>query len=58
MYDNFEKNLQTELYSVHKNLNIPFNEIYDMPVMYRRDLINIHNKMIEEENERMRQKTS
>ena len=58
MYDNYEKNLQTELYAFHKNLNISFNEIYDMPVMFRRDLIRIHNKMVEDENERMRQKTT
>lgn len=58
MYDNYEKNLQTELYSVHKNLKIPFNELYDMPVMFRRDLINVHNKMIEEENEEMKRKTT
>lgn len=58
MYDGYEKNLQTELYSVHKNLKIPFNEIFDMPVMYRRDLIKIHNRIVEEENERMRKKTS
>ena len=58
MYDGYEKNLQTELYSFHKNLKIPFNEIYDMPVMYRRDLIKVHNKIVEEENERMKQKTS
>lgn len=58
MYDGYEKNLQTELYSVHKNLKIPFNELYDMPVMFRRDLIKVHNKIVEEENERLKQKTS
>lgn len=58
MYDGYEQNLQTELYSVHKNLNIPFNELYDMPVMYRRDLINVHNKIVEEENERIKKKTT
>ena len=54
MYDGYEENLNTELYSVHKNLKIPFNELYDMPVMYRRDLIRIHNKMVEKENSRMK----
>ena len=58
MYDGYEKNLQTELYSFHKNLKIPFNEIFDMPVMYRRNLIQVHNKIIEEENERMKKKTT
>ena len=51
-------NLQTELYSVHKNLKIPFNELYDMPVMFRRDLINVHNQIIEQENEEMKRKTT
>lgn len=58
MYDGYEKNLQTELYSFHKNLKIPFNEIFDMPVMYRRNLIQVHNKIVEEENERMKKKTT
>ena len=54
MYDGFEENLLTELYMVHKNLKIPFNELYDMPVMYRRELVKIHNRVIEVENDRMR----
>ena len=58
MYDGYEKNLQTELYSFHKNLKMPFNEIFDMPVMYRRNLIQVHNKIVEEENERMKKKTT
>ena len=58
MYDGYEKNLQTELYSVHKKLKIPFNELYDMPVMFRRDLINVHNQIIEQENEEMKRKTT
>ncbi len=58
MYDGYEKSLQTELYTVHKNLKIPFNELYDMPVMFRRDLIQIHNKIVEEENEKMNRKAT
>lgn len=58
MYDGYEMNLQTELYSIHKNLKIPFNEIYDMPVMYRRDLIRVHNKLVADENEMMKRKTT
>jgi hypothetical protein len=54
MYDGYEENLLTELYMVHKNLKIPFNELYDMPIMYRRELIRIHNRAIEMENERMK----
>lgn len=42
----------TELYSVHKNLKISMKELYDMPVMYRRDLIKTHNKSVSDENER------
>lgn len=52
MYDGYEENLMTELYSVHKNLKISMKELYDMPVMYRRDLIKTHNKLVSEENER------
>lgn len=51
MYDGYEENLMTELYSVHKNLKISMKELYDMPVMYRRDLIKTHNKLVSEENE-------
>lgn len=54
MYDKYEENLITELYMVHKNLKIPFHEIYDMPVMYRRELIKVHNKIVDAENARMR----
>lgn len=54
IYDGYEENLLTELYMVHKNLKIPFNELYDMPIMYRRELIRIHNRAIEMENERMK----
>ena len=54
MYDGYEENLLTELYMVHKNLKIPFNELYDMPIMYRRELIRVHNRVIEQENERMK----
>lgn len=54
MYDGYEENLLTELYMVHKNLKIPFNELYDMPIMYRRELIRVHNRAIEQENERMK----
>lgn len=46
----------TELYRIHKYLNIPYTEILQMPVMYRRDLINIHNKIVEEEKEALNQK--
>ena len=58
MYDGYDLNLQTELYTVHKNLKIPFTEIFDMPVMYRRDLIRVHNKVVADENERMKRKTT
>jgi hypothetical protein len=58
MYDNYEENLQTELYAFHKNLKIHFNEIYDMPVMYRRNLIGVHNKIVEQENDSMKKKTT
>lgn len=58
MYDGYEQNLLTELYMVHKNLKIPFTEIYDMPVMYRRDLIKTHNIVVKEENERMKKKAT
>jgi hypothetical protein len=58
MYDGYEKNLHTELYSVHKNLKIPFNELYDMPVMYRRDMIAVHNRLVEKEKEALNKKTT
>ena len=52
MYDGYEESLATELYGIHKNMGISFTELYDMPVMYRRDLIRIHNKLVEEETRR------
>lgn len=52
MYDKFEENLNTEIYNIHKHLNIPFREIYEMPVMYRRDLVKIHNKEVQKENQK------
>lgn len=58
MYDGYEKNLQTELYSIHKHLRIPFSELYDMPVMFRRDLVKVHNKFVDEENNNLERKTT
>lgn len=58
MYDGFYKDLLTELYSVHKNMEISLTEIYEMPVMYRRDLIKTHNKIMEEEKEKYESKAT
>lgn len=53
MYDGFEETLNTELYSVHKNLSISFTELYNMPVMYRRDMIKAHNKIVSQETQKI-----
>lgn len=54
---NFEKNLKTELWLCHKNMNLSMEEIYNMTVMDRKDYIAIHNKEVEKENERLKNMT-
>lgn len=53
LYDGYEKNLNFELYSVHKNLNISMAELYDMPVYVRRNYIQVHNELIQKEKNKM-----
>ena len=39
---------------MHKYLKISLDEIYRMPVDHRRDFIKIHNKVIEEEEKKLK----
>lgn len=51
MYDEYEQNLNIELYRAHKYLNIGWNELMDMPVIQRRNLVITHNIVMGEEEE-------
>ena len=54
---NFEKNLKTELWLCHKNMNLSMEDIYNMTVMDRKNYRAIHNKEVEKENERLKNMT-
>lgn len=57
-YDNYERNLLEELWMVHKNMKVSLTEIYNMPTYMRRAYIQIHNKIVKEETEYLKQKTA
>lgn len=50
---NFDKNLKYELWLCHKNMELSMEDINNMTVADRKSYINIHNKQIEKEKERL-----
>lgn len=54
MYNNYEKDLKTELWLCHKNMNLSMDEILNMPISDRKFYIYMHNKGIEEEKQKMK----
>ena len=50
---NFEKNLKTELWLCHKNMELSMEDLYNMTVADRKSYIVIHNKQVEKEKERL-----
>ena len=57
IYDNYEKNLNQELWLCHKNMNLTMDEIYQMTIRDRKFYIQTHNKAIEKEVEQIKSKT-
>ena len=51
----YERKLKKELWLWHKNMGLSMEEIYRMPVRDRRYFISLHNKLVKEETEKMRQ---
>lgn len=56
LYDNYEKNFMEEIWLVHKNMDLSITEIMKMPTYMRRSYIQIHNKIIHDENEKNKEK--
>lgn len=54
IYDQYEKNLKSELWMCHKNMNLTMDEIYGMTIHDRKFYIQTHNKAVEKEVEKMR----
>lgn len=50
---NFEKNLKTELWLCHKNMELSMEDLYNMTVADRKSYIVIHNKQVEKEKEKL-----
>lgn len=50
---NYEKALKNELWLCHKNMDLSMNDLYQMPTGDRKAYINIHNKVVEKEKERL-----
>lgn len=51
----YERQLKKELWLCHKNMGLSMKELYNMPVRDRRYFISLHNKLVKEETEKMRQ---
>lgn len=49
----YEKNLKHELWLCHKYMDLTMDEIYNMPVIDRKNYIIIHNKQVEKEKEQL-----
>ena len=49
MYKNYERDLKTEIWLCHKNMNLSFTEIYNMPIQDRKFYILMHNREVEKE---------
>jgi len=54
MYKNYERDLKTEIWLCHKNMNLSFTEIYNMPIQDRKFYILMHNREIEKEKLRFK----
>lgn len=52
MYDEYEKDLKSEIWGVHKHMGLSISEIYEMPRSDRKFYIKLHNKSVEEETAR------
>ena len=50
---NFEKNLKTELWLCHSNMNLSMEDLERMTVADRKSYIVIHNKQMEKEKEKL-----
>lgn len=50
---NYEKNLKHELWLCHKYMDLTMEEIYNMTVIDRKNYIQIHNKQVEKEKEKL-----
>lgn len=50
---NYENNLKHELWLCHKYMDLTMDEIYNMPVIDRKNYIKIHNKQVEKEKEQL-----
>ena len=47
---NFFKLLKKEIYLCHKYMKLSMDEIYNMPVMDRKNFIHIHNEEVKKES--------
>ena len=53
---NFERNTKKEIWLCHEHMNLSMDDIYKMPVADRKSFINIHNKEIEKQKEKLKVK--
>lgn len=54
----YERNLKEELWGCFKNVGIPFEELWKMPTRDRKYYIQMHNKYVQEENDRIEGKNN
>ena len=56
IYDNYEKDLKREIWLCHKNMNLSISEIENMPIRDRKYYIREHNKIVEQEKQKFKNK--
>lgn len=54
MFDNYETILKDELWKVHRYLKLHMDDIYNMTTADRKLYISIHNRLNEEEKEKLK----
>ena len=53
-FEHYEKQLKQELLSCHKYMDLPMSELMNMTVHDRRVYIQIHNRIVDAENKKMK----
>lgn len=56
IYDNYERDLKKEVFLCHKYMDFSMESIDNMPIKDRKLFIKEHNKIVEQEKQRLKSK--